>query len=177
MPSNTISWVRRASEDIVLAVQSEPLDGPVQRADHEDAERDDLDIGADLAGLACIEKKLVPVSRVGTPQRPMRFLQMLRQLAVDADIGGREVAGFQKRNKMGFDRQLDTPAVRRLTGSVHGGFHRLEDVTQAAIEHLVQNGFLGIEIVIDAAGLYPGGGRDLAQGRRRESLFVKQPGR
>ena len=41
----------------VPAVESEPLDGPVERAQHEDAKGYDFDVGQDFAGAARVEKE------------------------------------------------------------------------------------------------------------------------
>src|SRR6185437_520141 len=85
----------RELENRVLAVEPEPLDGPVDRAEHEDTQRHDLDVGPDFAGAARVEKELIPVPGIGAPKRPLCFLEMLRQLSVDPYVGRRELAGLE----------------------------------------------------------------------------------
>jgi hypothetical protein len=52
--------------------------------------------------------------------------------------------------------------------------HGFEDVAKAAVQYLVQDLFLGFEMVVDAAGLDLRARRDLSQRRRGKPLPAKQ---
>src|SRR5947209_6286520 len=161
----------------VLAVEAEPFDGPVQGAQHEDAQGNDFDVGANFAGATRIEEQFVPVLGVGPAQRTMWLLQRLGQLAVDTDIGGGEIAGFEQRDQMGFDRESDLAPMGDRTGIAVGFLDCFEHAEQPEVEDLVEDLLLGIEVVVNAASLDVGDFGDLAQCGGRVSLAPKQPGR
>ena len=78
-------------ENCVFVIEAKPFDGPVQSANYEDAQRNDLNIGADFSGAARIQEQLVPVFGVGSAQGPMWLLKWFGQLAIYANVGGCEV--------------------------------------------------------------------------------------
>ena len=75
---------------------------------------------------------------------------------------------------MSLDRQGDSLPMCGTPGSFDRGFHRVEDVLQAAFEYLRQNLFLGIEVVVDAAGLDPRRTGNLAQRGGGISLMAEK---
>jgi hypothetical protein len=107
----------------------------------------------------------------------MRLLQRLGQLAVDADIGGGEIAGLEQRDQMRFDRKSDLAPMGDLTGVPVSFLDSFEYAEQPEVEDLVEDLLLGIEVVVDAASLNVGDFGDLAQRGGRVSLAPKQLGR
>ena len=77
---------------------------------------------------------------------------------------------------MGLDRKTNLAPVRYFPGTFDRVLHGLEHVAEAAVQHFVENLLLGIEMVVDAAGLDLGPCCNLAQGRGRKSLAAKQLG-
>ena len=75
---------------------------------------------------------------------------------------------------MGLDRERDALAMRYVAGLLKLQFDRVEHPMKADIEHLVENRFLGIEIVIDAARLDLRELGDLPQRGRGITLSAKQ---
>src|ERR1700727_3004748 len=55
-------------QDRVLAVEAEPFDRPIERAQNKDPQRNDLDISPNFSRATRVEKELVPVFRVSPAQ-------------------------------------------------------------------------------------------------------------
>jgi len=147
--------------DRFLLAEAEPLDSPIEGAQNEYSQRNDLDIGADFPGTASVEKQSIPVFGISTPQRSMPLLQTLGKLAVDSDIRRRKIAGFKQRGKMGLDSKTYPAPVRNIAGFFQGSFDRFKDSVQPLVENFVEDRFLGIEMVINAPRLGLGHAGDL----------------
>jgi hypothetical protein len=74
---------------------------------------------------------------------------------------------------MGLKRKRNFSPVRCLSGAGHRGLYRFEDMAKTPVKHLVQDGFLGIEIVVDAAGFDFRRRSDLAQSSCGVALSAK----
>ena len=78
---------------------------------------------------------------------------------------------------MRLDGKSDPAPVRGLARFFQRGLDRLEYAEQPAVEDLIEDGLLGVEIIVDARSLDLGRGRDLAEGRGRVTLAAEQLGR